>query len=490
VFLAVAAFAAACGTTVQGASSSDSGGGLSLGGPSSTVAPTAGPLASQQAVAYGPGSVAGQQPGTTGGGSTGYVTPSDLPDVGTFGLPPGVTAKEVRIGALTESQNAAAAAAAGVNVKPPDTSGSPPALDDINAHGGIAGRKVVIDYYNVDTTSSTPQSVQFQAACAHWTEDTKVIAVVVGIFDDPGLVNCLSRRHVITVGVGITQFDAQGFRDLLLFNPATIDLSRLANTWVDALARRGYFKTGTFGLLRQESTAFDRVTREVLKPALARHGVKLATEVSIAPADTPSDLSRQSSEAASATLTMSANRVDKVLIWEYGGNLTLFFTKAAESQQYRPKYALTGNTALATLAGLPGGSTQFAGSVAIGWLPFYNVNASENPPTWAGRERCRKAFQKAGKTWASNISDEGPAVQQCDELWFLHDAAAASGGLPSTANLVKGANLLGSSFATAATFTSLITPTKHAGAGTYRDMDFDTVCSCYHFTAPVRPVED
>src|SRR5213078_4705671 len=51
-------------------------------------------------------------------------------------------------------------------------------VQDINNHGGLAGRRLIPEFFAYDAQSAQPYDAQDQAACAHFTQDVKVFAVI------------------------------------------------------------------------------------------------------------------------------------------------------------------------------------------------------------------------------------------------------------------------------------------------------------------------
>src|SRR5437763_937118 len=55
-------------------------------------------------------------------------------------------------------------------------------IDDINAHGGVAGRKIVPIFHGLDATSTNTLDSQYQAACDDLTQYHKVFAAFAGSY--------------------------------------------------------------------------------------------------------------------------------------------------------------------------------------------------------------------------------------------------------------------------------------------------------------------
>src|SRR4051812_42165174 len=182
---AIALVATGCGTTVSNTAASGAGAptadGLSV--PTTAGTTTTGP----GGTATGTTTV----PGTVGGATTGGLTgPTTTPPSGRYGgtegvtpggaSAPGVTATKIYVGMVwAKNQDAVNQAAGAGGIAIGDTKADVNAIiDDINKHGGIAGRTVVAVWQSVDTASAQTIDTQLAAACDHFAHDERVFAVI------------------------------------------------------------------------------------------------------------------------------------------------------------------------------------------------------------------------------------------------------------------------------------------------------------------------
>ena len=113
-------------------------------------------------------------------------------------------------------------------------------IDWVNSHGGVAGRKLSPIYYGFDASGTGPPSdQQDQAACAKYTQDNKVFAMIVqgSIFDE-----CAKRE-------GAVDLNQDGTPSIYKKYPDRIDIESLnmVRAWkvtVDGAAQLGYFNAG------------------------------------------------------------------------------------------------------------------------------------------------------------------------------------------------------------------------------------------------------
>src|SRR2546423_1258149 len=102
--------------------------------------------------------------GSTGGGGSGGP------------LAPGVTADSINIGLLYTVNGGAANAAIGAKgITQGDQKANDQILiDDINAHGGVLGHKLVPVFHALDATDPSTTDAKFQAPCDDLTQDHKI----------------------------------------------------------------------------------------------------------------------------------------------------------------------------------------------------------------------------------------------------------------------------------------------------------------------------
>ena len=246
--LCLALSVAACGTTVQqtGATTADSGFGSATGtGPAAGLSPPGGvasgggPATSGAAVA---GSATGSQPSASIPGASGTVgsTGSAVP------IP---KSGPVLIGFATEKDITSVASALGISgVNGGDIEAQLKAVvGNINAHGGLAGHKIVVleHEFNRQDRISNPAGAA-QAACADWTQDHHVFAVVdtyVVIASLPGMIDCLGKAGVPLISDWPTDDanDAEYASHPLVASPSSMTVDSYIPTEVDRLYANGFF---------------------------------------------------------------------------------------------------------------------------------------------------------------------------------------------------------------------------------------------------------
>ena len=193
--LAAISLLAACGSTVPLAKRQQAARAASTGDGVEVVAGGDEFAADGTELAAGPaaGGSSGRTGATTrtGASASKTATASASTKVG-----PGVDADKLRIGlAYAVNAGAANAALGATGITTGDVKAEYQiVIDDINAHGGLSGRKLEPVWHEVDANSTATYDTLEQQACDNWTQDNNVFAATGG---GETLLQCLHNRGVV-----------------------------------------------------------------------------------------------------------------------------------------------------------------------------------------------------------------------------------------------------------------------------------------------------
>ena len=157
-------------------------------------------------------------------------------------------------------------------------------------------------------------------------------------------------------------------------------------------------------------------------------------------------------------------------------NLFLLLSTAAESQGYRPGYALTSAAALGVqVTNAP--KAQLENVRAVGWLPSLDLGAGGGSPQSAA---CLKQLS-AQSVNATSVLDRYFATTRCDVLALYAKALKATRGNASGASILTALRGLGTSFASAATLDAATDLGSAPGGGAAHGLRvaFGTSCGCF-----------
>lgn len=499
---------AACGSTVQ-----PSGDALGGGGQAGAV---------QQGLApAGPGGGAPGQPGvstdglvTSGGGTTGSVTgpgttggttsggttgagttTGSTGSSGTGGssaavaMGPGVTATEIRLGIPYCNDCAAGNAAAGAAGEDPgDTRRYYQAvLDDVNASGGVLGRKLVPVFHEVSVSDNIEASQQ--AACETFTSDNKVLIM---FFRGEIVYECAKKAGIIAWGSGGSGPLFEKYPNM--FAPSTIRLERLAAVTVNAMVKAGWHKpdakwpTGKVGLITWETSDYEYAVEKGWLPAMKKAGITPTDVRYIAVPQNANALADASAAISSAVLSFRQKGIDHVFIGDgaagifTGTGLTLLFLQNAKSQSYYPRYGFNSNNS-PDFDSHP--QDQLVGMLAIDSFdtePANDEGIALNPQ----RERCFAIMKKKGLPVGQGQT-QAVAVGACEIAWFA-EAVVERARDTTLAGMIASGESLGTSYRSPYNYGNRIGPGQHDGVALFRDLRYDESCSCLKYTSkPYEP---
>lgn len=356
----------------------------------------------------------------------------------------------------------------------------------VNRAGGVAGgRRLVIVPRQRSTSESNAQASQ--ATCAAFTEDDRVL--LANLFHAQGspAVPCLTSRGVVAIGgaavEGGSQRDFQRFGGRYL-SPGTADTISAARTYVEALLRQGFLtKSSKIGLIWFDFADFRDAKDLGLLPALKNGGLALTSDYRATYSGSASDLGSIASQMQSAVLAFRSEGIDRVLTLDYQGTLQYFFMTSAENQRYRPKYGLaTWSDAEFLRANSP--AAQLEGSTGIGWMPGYDL-AVKQLPVDEPKRRCLTAMKAGGVPPLQAQTDTLIQLRACAEVFFAERLLNTATDL-SPSGLTAAAAALGNQPSYAG-FAERFGASKVWGAGAYRDLLFDSSCSCFAYRGRARP---
>lgn len=448
-------------------------GGVSGGGGSTSTGPTAsGPTS---------GPAAGRTPaGTPAGPGTGT---SSVPAKG-----PGWDEENVYLGVITQKDAKEVFARFGGGVDPGDTEAQARAVAaDLNAKGGILGRKVVLVFRDQPTleTATDPNSAG-AAACTSFSQDERVLAVVnvVTVLDYPPFRACLAKAGIPLFSASVKSADDTAGRSLAphFYQSVAVSWDALAPVLVTRLQAQGWFggwnaRTGTSGTGRAkvgvlvDGTDVGTRVGKTLQRVFAAAGYR----------DTLVYQYVNASDGQGASVNyFNGNGVTHVVVTDVE---LLAFQSSANGQGYRPRYGITTynaphNNLESSLS--PAGANN--GAVGVGWAPALDVAGAQDPGDTPGGKACRATMAKGGQTFTGKRLAESLAGAICDAFRLISAGASAGGGF-TPAQVAAGIAEVGPSFPTAVGFRTGVAKGKAFVPGRVRDIAWDTGCGCVVYRA-------
>lgn len=509
--------ASACASTVQstgtqaGAASLVQGGLPVPGGTTTTDDGLSIPGVQQGSTPINGGDVAGDGQAIPGAATTtpgsavgpGSAVPSAAVDVQGVGVTP--TTIFVGVTFLTNGDAANAALGASGVTTGDEKADAKALVADINAHGGVAGRRLVPVYHGYDANSTSPYAVQDQAACADFTQDNHVFAVLgYGYTDD--FTACVTKAGALQIDQGELIYpDAGFFRQYpAYFNIGTLTQDRMMGAEVASLVRQHYFSgwntaTGSpgaaptkVGVLGFDAPEWSRPIKSVLLPGLARAGHRVdPQDVQLVPfPDSTAGNGQVAAQIQNAALRFRQHGVTHVVMLDTTGGLTLLFAEGTRNQRYYPRLGINSATGLQALAG-EGlfDAKQINGALGLGWAPFIDLPAQEgNKYATATTRHCLDVMKKrSGQTYDSTNA-ASLALGYCDQFYSFAEALRHVGPVINQTTGVAAYEGLHDSYTPADLPAMFLGPGRHDGAQLAYDMKWDSECSCVRYVSKGREV--
>lgn len=387
---------------------------------------------------------------------------------------PGVSDKSIKIGIYTAQ--GASDLFKSVGIKAADLGNmlrqAQAVVGWVNANGGAGGRKLEIVPHEVDIAAAETAS---QAACAAFTQDTKVFAVVSPLGDDQ-LWECLAKANTMAISNADPPSPAVMRRlGPYRYVPSSFNPTRAHSALVRSLLEDKWFDgKSPVGVVLEDKERYRAAVRDAIRPQLEAAGISVVEGV----------VDPSSSQAIQAFVLRMKNAGVKELILMGGG---YGFMATAPSQNYFPKYAFTSEATPAIVAQnvTPRSMQGFRG---IGWVPSVDVLAAQDDrPLGARQTLCRKILKDAGEDIAQRSVDY-IGSQYCDAILFLKDSLDAAAA-PNATEFQKAVQALGTTMPSALTFSTRFGPGRaNDGGEGFRPIAFDQGCSCIRYVGPVVPL--
>lgn len=353
---------------------------------------------------------------------------------------------------------------------------------DINRRGGIAGRQINLVFYDIPASRGFNQTGRAQAAqeaCALWTKDQPVFAVIstLTVFEDQTLASCLAKEQVSQIQANVLLRPDRIYEQFAPFTYSAhaASMERFVSGFVDRLRANKYFKGGwdadqvtpgteprKVGVLSRRDV-YGSEFRTSVKNQLERTGLTVAVEF-----EWDGQVDTVSNSMNQAVLKFKEAGVTHILSQF---NSLFFFASAAESQRYRPRYSImSDNSPIVLAANLP--KEQLRGSIGAGYAPQFDVTPAQAPGvTNRAQGHCRRILRDAGL-------DEHTGWDACDAFGLLHNAVKKTA--LSADGLRKGIDSI-RSMPAAASFEIGYPAGRYDGGNVVRDLQYKEGCRCFEY---------
>jgi hypothetical protein len=304
-----------------------------------------------------------------------------------------------------------------------------PFVDEVNAQGGINGRKVVTAYSGFNPASAD----SMLAACVQQAEDHKVFAslALVGFYGEGEV--CMANKQTPTLtpsnSAEYTLYD----REQGWVRQTSMNKDRGLRNWIDWMVQsRTALPATKLGLIYTDVPEDRYVVEHTVLPYLEQKGLDVA-EVAVF---TISSIDAMVGEAQRAAFSFKAHGIELVL--PVTNFLQMFlFVQQADLTGYVPRYSVSDFGAMATDSVGFYPASQWEGVTGITSTLAGQPLKGEVPDIPAAQE-CLAVYNAAGKRFAI-VPDTGlpdpvevtSMLQACEHIALFADAARRAGTNPT-----------------------------------------------------------
>ncbi|MEY2475960.1 MAG: hypothetical protein QOG87_1275 [Actinomycetota bacterium] len=476
--IATAVSLAACGSTVSPeARRAAQSGSEGLGGTEAAVGDAAGDAATGTDLTGAAGRAA------SGGTSAGGTARAQATIPGSVGGGSAVKGP-IEIGIVRTGVSNAAAFGASVGNTITEASINDAIVAAMNEQGGLAGRRIVPVYDDTDTASSS-WDADFEAACAKFTQDHKVVAVLGYVFDHvDAFEGCLAKRGIPHLSTTFNVPDTEVLNQYpTLFALATPRIERRSIAKIDgALATGVITKASKLGIVIDGCPGTKRAWNNKTKPYMESKGLTVVSTFEVGCARGSGDVGAEAGRAGNLVLQFRTAGVDTVAVMSVSeSGPILILANAAEPQGWRPKYVVSSLASGSILAGqIP--NEQAANVHGYGWLPVMDVPPDRWPAVPPAGQRCLKLAASKGLKLTAP-ADFAFALNICEALFVYEAALKATGGRTDGAAITAAVEALGANHPGAMTLDGRLTfgRDRHDAPSSARYFAWDRGCTCFTY---------
>ena len=359
-------------------------------------------------------------------------------------------------------------------------------IAELNRTGGLAGREIKPVFHAFDATSSDSIESQESAACADFTTDRPVFAVISTSGHDENYLTCLGKAGIANVAApGLTVSDATVLKRNPLYRELnSVDLGRQGNLYGAPLAASGYFGQGAkVGVLTLDQSAFKREYANNVVPAIKQAGATLTDTVVVPFYRGSGDVGALSSAVSSAVLRFRQKGVTHVLIADSAGLATILFLNAAANQNYLPRYGFNSQNGGQAIVASVSDKRSLKGAVQLGWAPSIDLDAANETTAPPGKKRCLDLFRSKGVV-ADSRNAEGILLNECDTYFFAQAAGQRVQQLTAS-SFVQAYAGIGGAVKSASTY-AINLQNGRGGATGYRLQRWNEGCTCFKAEGGVK----
>jgi hypothetical protein len=356
-------------------------------------------------------------------------------------------------------------------------------IAELNGHGGLLGRKVKGVFYDVATADNHETAAQ--ASCAHFTQDNRVIAVLnaAGNNDTPSFRACMTKARTLVISTALLVQDDQSLarEQGWYLASLTVNWTHYVPLLVARLQAMSYFdgwdtttgepgrQRAKVGILSTDSPDHRRVVAFLTK-VLVRAGHRPVRTI----------YGGLDSQQA-AVLQLRSDGVTHV----FSTDALLFgFMQNAESQGYRPRYAINSINLPNLFLAATAPAAQLRGAAGVGWAPQLDVDERHDPSPALipGKRTCTDIARRHGIRYAPEKRYAVAYVYLFCDMFRLVQAATATSQTLASDQLRVAIRSTADRVSPAATFANGLSPGSAAVPSAGMDLTWTVGCRCFAYS--------
>ncbi len=416
--------------------------------------------------------------------ASGGTTPGQVVNVGAD-RDRGVTVSAITIGVVAYRQDSFAQFGLSSLGGLPVAELLKPLVADINAHGGIARRRVTVRV----SEFSPLVPAEAQAACIDQADDKKVFVTLAQVsLTDDAQERCLASHQTPVVTSNSSSL-ADLAADGGWVHQVAMSKDRMFKDWVDWLVSSGTATPATkIGLVHADTSEDNALTSQVFLPYLAQKGLHVAAQAGFA-------------GMTIATAATDAQNIGQ-RFHDAGVDLVLPDLDFLRSFLVLQSLLDLGSKARFSVSDLGQLSLNVATSfyppsfVGTKGISAYTADLTGAPATSPALQHCVDIYQAGGKALPASgterLADELQLAAFCEQLSLVAHVASLAGPHLNRASFSAAFDRV-TDFSDRVTLTGPLSfgPGKFDGADRYRVLAWKEDCgsgnSCYAETAPFAP---
>lgn len=354
----------------------------------------------------------------------------------------------------------------------------------LNTGGGLAGRKITVDYDPIPSTLANYNTAA-NAACAHFAEDDHVSVVIDLAYGNKfGMASCLAKHGIADFGIGTS--DTVNDNTVGLFaSPDWMTSTRRYPAVLAGLHTTGYLTAkNKIGIILEQCPDLRRAYQKAVVPEISRLGLHLVDTEGIGCTSGFASAGTASAAIVAAVLRFRSHGVDRVMIVsDFEQVALLWLANAAAAQGWRPGFMLSSAAQPEVMRpNVP--KSQWPQLHGIGWSPRLDIDDPHKPLAPADRQ-CLNLMRKGGVAVAG-WQNTYIATTECSNVFLLRAALQGTRGDARGSALIGAVEALGSSFVSPGIVDGRTSfgPGRHDGPARVAPFGFVTSCNCLKYTGP------